>query len=634
MKAFYITTPIYYVNGKPHLGHSYTSVLADMLTRFHALEGESVFFLTGTDEHGDKIARSAAKEGLTPKALADIYSDEFKYLWNLLDVKYSEFIRTTDTKHIHVVQNVLQKIYDKGDIYFGEYGGFYCYGCERFYVEKELEDGVCPQHKTKPEYVKEKNYFFKMKQYLPWLKQYIMENPDSIQPAQYRNEVLSILEHEELDDLCISRPKSRLSWGIELPFDSDYVCYVWFDALVNYISGLGYPDAEPFHHFWADARHIIAKDIVKPHAIFWPCMLRSAEIPLFTTLYVHGYWLARDTKLSKSLGNAVDPVMLIKQYGVDALRYFLLRDMSFGSDATFSIALLVQRITADLANDVGNLFSRTLAMLTKYCSSIVPNPSEYNETDIALHSCINTHIESYKRYCREIAPAKALEHAIAIASAINKYIDSEAPWALHKNHNIERLHTILYTILEGLRKLTVTLLPVIPSTAKTMLALLGIPSPIGVTLCNEETNWGLLPVGNTLAPSANLFPRQQWEMPVQAEEETKSNNKKEPISFHHFAGVHMCIGTILDATLVENANTLLLLHVDIGEEKSRTILSAIALQYAPSDIIGKQVVVVSNLEPKVIRGVESQGMVLTIKNGNNVVLVESMTSVPNGSPVV
>ena len=634
MRAFYITTPIYYVNGKPHIGHSYTSILADMLTRYHALEGENVFFLTGTDEHGDKIARSAQKEGIKPQELANRYSKEFKILWDMLDIRYSEFIRTTDEKHKVVVQRILQKIYDKGDIYFSEYGGFYCYGCERFYSEQELENGICPQHKTKPEYVREKNYFFKLSRYLPWLKEYILQNQDFIQPIQYRNEILALLEHETLDDLCISRPKSRLTWGIELPFDTNYVCYVWFDALLNYISGLGYPDSPCFTTFWESAQHIIAKDIVKPHAIFWPCILRSADIPLFKTLYVHGYWLSKDVKLSKSLGNVIDPAILIKQYGVDAIRYFLLRDMSFGADATFNLSLLVQRITAELANDIGNLFSRTLAMLAKYCDSKVPQPVQYTEEDEEIKKTILMYIVSYKHYCLHVAPAKALENIVAIASCVNKYIDTTAPWNLYKKKQESRLHTVLYLVLEALRKMTILLIPIIPSTAKTMLALLGITSPLGITLKEEEYIWGKLSVGTSLAPSANLFPREQWEKPIEPINATPQELWLPSIPFEHFTQIDIRVGTITDAKKLENTHSLLVLQVDVGEQKPRTILSGIAEKYTPQDIVGKQILVVVNVMPKQIRGIDSYGIVLTLKESKEIHLLELSCSYPNGSRIL
>ncbi len=343
MSNFYVTTPIYYVNARPHLGHAYTTIVADTLKRFYALLGYDARMLTGTDEHGDKIVKAATKENKTPKEFVDGISNEFAALWNDLKIDYDKFIRTTDEKHKKSVQTLLQRIYDKGDIYYGEYGGHYCFGCERFYTEKELEDGLCPQHKTKPEYISEKNYFFKMSKYQEWLKQYILDNPDFIRPERYRNEVLAMLEGNVLEDLCISRPKSRLEWGIELPFDNNYVCYVWFDALANYISALGWgnsTDLSDFDKYWP-AEHLVAKDILKPHGIFWPTMLKAADLPVYRHLNVHGYWLVKDTKMSKSLGNVVDPRFASEHFGLDAFRYFLLRDMHFGSDASYSEEALI-----------------------------------------------------------------------------------------------------------------------------------------------------------------------------------------------------------------------------------------------------------------------------------------------------
>ena len=307
MKNFYITTPIYYVNAKPHLGHAYTTIVADSLSRFHKTLGDNTMFLTGTDEHGDKIVKAAEKQGVSPKEFVDGISGLFQQLWPHLGIENDAFVRTTDEDHKARVQRFLQQVYDAGDIYFGEFGGHYCYGCERFYTEKELENGLCPQHLTKPEFISEKNYFFRMSKYLPWLREYIESHPDFIRPERYRNEVLSMLESGALEDLCISRPKSRLTWGIELPFDKDYVCYVWFDALLNYISALGWPDGEKYKTFWP-GEHLVAKDILKPHAVFWPTMLKAAGLPVYQHLNVHGYWLVRDTKMSKSLGNVVEPL--------------------------------------------------------------------------------------------------------------------------------------------------------------------------------------------------------------------------------------------------------------------------------------------------------------------------------------
>ncbi len=368
---FYVTTPIYYVNAAPHIGHAYTTIVADVMNRFHRLLGDKTFFLTGTDEHGDKIVQAAREAGMDPKSYADHISRLFRDTWPTLNIKNDYFIRTTDPAHIQVVRYILQKVYDSGDIYFSSYKGLYCVGCERFYTERELVDGKCPDHDKLPVEREEANYFFRMGKYQEWLIEYIEAQPDFIRPERYRNEVMSFLR-EPLEDLCISRPKERLDWGIPLPFDENYVTYVWFDALINYVSALGYPEGALYREFWPSVQHTIAKDILKPHGIYWPTMIKAAGFPLFQHLNVHGYWKIDEGKMSKSKGTVVRPLDLVSKYGVDAFRYFLLREMVFGLDANFSEEALVQRLNADLANDLGNLFSRTLAMTDKYFAGKVP----------------------------------------------------------------------------------------------------------------------------------------------------------------------------------------------------------------------------------------------------------------------
>ncbi|MDZ7695779.1 MAG: methionine--tRNA ligase [Deltaproteobacteria bacterium] len=372
-EKYYITTPIYYVNAEPHIGHAYTTIVADALSRFHRLCGMDTLFLTGTDEHGDKIADAAEACGESPKAYVDRVSGMFRDLWPRLEISHSRFIRTTDPAHQETVRYILDRVNERGDIYFSEYEGLYCFGCERFYTERELVDGKCPDHQKAPEVIKEANYFFRMSKYQKWLIDHIRTHPGFIRPERYKNEVLSFLS-EPLEDLCISRPKSRLTWGITLPFDENFVTYVWFDALINYVSALGYPKGEDFQTYWPAAQHMIAKDILKPHGIYWPCMLKSAGIDPYRHLNVHGYWNVDEGKMSKSVGNVVRPLDLVDIYGLDGFRYFLLRDMVFGLDSEFSEQALISRINSDLANDLGNSVSRSLTMIHKYFEGEVPDP--------------------------------------------------------------------------------------------------------------------------------------------------------------------------------------------------------------------------------------------------------------------
>ena len=503
MARVYITTPLYYVNAEPHLGHTYTTVIADTLKRYYQSIGDETFLLTGTDEHGDKIAQAAAANNTTPKDYADRISDLFRSTWNTCGIAYDHFIRTTDDHHKSYVQKILQEIYDAGDIYFGEYGGFYCYGCERFYTEKELVDGQCPDHQTAPEYISEKNYFFRMSKYQQRLVETLHAKPDLIRPERYRTEVLSFLR-EPLEDLCISRPTSRLQWGIPLPFDKNYVTYVWFDALLNYVSALAHRGGDALQSFWPKAQHLIAKDILKPHAIYWPTMLMAAGLPLYDHLNVHGYWVMDSGKMSKSLGNVIRPLEMKARFGMDAFRYFLLREMAFGQDAKFSEEALVTRINADLANNLGNLVSRVLAMQQKYFAGVVqPLSPNWTPDDIALRDSFAQAEIELRAFMAELQFHRALEAVWSGLDQANRYIVQTAPFTLVKDRARQgRVGEILHHSLEVVRTLARLLAPFMPETALELRALLAIDDE------RLKTPWGegFVP-GHKVNPPKVLFPR-------------------------------------------------------------------------------------------------------------------------------
>jgi methionyl-tRNA synthetase len=641
-QRFYVTTPIYYVNAEPHIGHAYTTVVADFLARFHRLAGDDVYFLTGTDEHGEKIFQAAQAAGVEPQAFCDRISQRFRDAWRVLDISNDDFVRTTEERHKAVVRRVLETVQQAGDIYYDEYEGLYCVGCERFVAERELVDGKCPDHGSMPEKRREGNYFFRMEKYRPWLRQHIQDNRAFVRPEGYRNEVLSLLS-EPIGDLSISRPRARVPWGIPLPWDAEHVTYVWFDALINYYSALDPPQGERYGHYWPVVQHLVGKDILKAHAVFWPTMLKSAGIPLYQHLNVGGYLLGPDgRKMSKSLGNQVDPFLLAEAYGPDPVRYYLLKDTVYGQDSAVGEQSLVERYNADLANDLGNLLSRVRALVSRHLDGRLPAP-QLQPQDEEVSRVGTGLLERVRPLVDNLRFFEALEEVMRFVRLLNRYFNDQQPWMLARDAaQRDRLGTVLYQVAEGLRITSVLLEPAMPRKCREVRRQLGL----GDYTLQQTQAWGLIPAGTVLpAEGAILFPKSETEArpaaataPVPAATQTAATPAvSEPaapeISIEEFGRVDLRVAEVVACERVPKADKLLKLTLRLGEEE-RTVVSGIAASYAPEALPGRKVILVANLKPAKLRGILSQGMVLAaIAPDGRLTLVEPDSSMPSGSVV-
>ncbi len=629
MNTFYITTPIYYVNGEPHAGHAYTTIVSDVLARYHRIKGDEVFFLTGVDEHGANVHKAAENAGLAPQAYCDKMAPIFTKLWERLNISHDIFLRTTSDMHKRGAKKFLTALYDSGDVYKAPYEGYYCRPCERFVPEKELTDEkICPIHKLPLEWIEEENYFFRLSKYQDRLLAHIHENPLFIYPESRRNELLSVLD-SGLEDISISR--SSVSWGISLPFDPEHIVYVWIEALMNYMTALGYEtDDERYRTFWPANVHMMAKDITRFHALIWPAMLMAVDLPLPKQVVAHG-WLTKDGEaLSKTRGIVIDMDTDIETYGLDAFRYYLLREFSFGNDGDYRPARLHERYNADLANDLGNLLNRVLGLLNKNFDGI-PAPTTPGEFDDEVKEMAQTTVDKLDAHIDTFAFDSALETIWEFVRRVNRYVQQTEVWTLAKPETKPRMGTILYNSLEALRLVSVLISPFIPDTAEK------IQKQIGLAEFDTVADWGCLPVDLKVSKGEPIFPRidlkkEKAPQPKAAKPKQKSKEKETNlISFAEFQKLDLRIGNIISAEPIEGADRLLKLQVDLGTEK-RQVVAGIAEHYKPETLIGKQVIVVVNLEPATIRNVESHGMILAAI-GDAVVLASPETEVPLGTQV-